>query len=273
MSTTHPLHPTYRADIDGLRALAVIAVIGFHAFPQAVPGGFIGVDLFFVISGFLISTILYENLIAHSFSFTDFYARRIRRIFPALMVVLASAYAIGWFVLLPDEYAQLGKHIAGGAGFIENFLLWHESGYFDNAAETKPLLHLWSLGIEEQFYIVWPILLWLAYRARLNLLSLTILIGGASFILNLWGTQVSPNPVATFYSPQTRFWELLMGAVLAYTTLYPSTSWQRTQHRLGQWLGTLIWESPAMRPHEPIPRLSQAQIRNGMSSRALPSFC
>jgi len=217
------LHPTYRADIDGLRALAVIAVIGFHAFPQAVPGGFIGVDLFFVISGFLISTILYENLIAHSFSFTDFYARRIRRIFPALMVVLASAYAIGWFVLLPDEYAQLGKHIAGGAGFIENFLLWHESGYFDNAAETKPLLHLWSLGIEEQFYIVWPILLWLAYRARLNLLSLTILIGGASFILNLWGTQVSPNPVATFYSPQTRFWELLMGAVLAYTTLYPST--------------------------------------------------
>ena len=205
------MHSTYRPDIDGLRALAVLAVIGFHAFPELIPGGFIGVDVFFVISGFLISTILFENLAAQSFSFLDFYSRRIRRIFPALILVLVSCYLVGWFVLLPDEYSQLGKHMAGGAGFIQNWLLWGESGYFDNVAETKPLLHLWSLGIEEQFYIIWPILLWLAYRLRLNLLTLTILTGLISFALNIHGISVKQDLVATFYSPQTRFWELAIG--------------------------------------------------------------
>jgi peptidoglycan/LPS O-acetylase OafA/YrhL len=222
MSSAHQIHPTYRPDIDGLRAIAVLSVVLFHAFPEMLPGGFTGVDIFFVISGFLISTILYSNLATGHFSMLDFYGRRIRRIFPALILVMASCYALGWFVLLPDEYAQLGKHIAGGAGFVQNFVLWNESGYFDNAADTKPLLHLWSLGIEEQFYIIWPILLWIGYRLRLNLLSLTLLIAIVSFVLNIRGINVTKDLTATFYSPQTRFWELLIGAIAAYLTLYPS---------------------------------------------------
>nr|WP_255698777.1 acyltransferase family protein [Polynucleobacter sp. IMCC30063] len=238
------MHPKYRPDIDGLRALAVLAVIGFHAFPELIPGGFIGVDVFFVISGFLISTILFENLAAQSFSFLDFYSRRIRRIFPALILVLVSCYLVGWFVLLPDEYGQLGKHMAGGAGFIQNWLLWGESGYFDNVAETKPLLHLWSLGIEEQFYIIWPILLWLAYRLRLNLLTLTILTGLISFALNIHGISVKQDLVATFYSPQTRFWELAIGAVLAYLLLYPSPRWQSSWEAGKRMLCRVVWADP-----------------------------
>ena len=147
--------PYYRPDIDGLRAIAVLAVIGFHAFPAWLPGGFVGVDIFFVISGYLISTIILTAINAGRFSFATFYARRIKRIFPALIAVLAACYAAGWFLLYAEWFEELGKHIAGGAGFVSNYVLWNENGYFDAAAETKPLLHLWSLGIEEQFYLAW----------------------------------------------------------------------------------------------------------------------
>ena len=215
-----PLHPHYRPDIDGLRAIAVLSVILFHAFPEIVPGGFIGVDVFFVISGYLISTILYSNLVANHFSILDFYGRRIRRIFPVLSVVLAFCLILGWFVLLPDEYAQLGKHVAGGAGFIQNLLLWNESGYFDVNGDTKPLLHLWSLGIEEQFYIFWPLILWIGYRLRMNLLFITLIFLMGSFLLNV--NAVNTKTVMAFYSPQTRFWELLCGAGLAKFALSPS---------------------------------------------------
>jgi peptidoglycan/LPS O-acetylase OafA/YrhL len=218
MSLPHLSHPKYRRDIDGLRAVAVLSVVAFHAFPDWIKGGFIGVDVFFVISGYLISTIIYENLDRGTFSFTEFYLRRVKRIFPALLLVLLSCYAFGWFSLLGDEYMQLGKHIAGGAGFVSNLVLWSESGYFDNAAETKPLLHLWSLGVEEQFYIFWPLLLWFAYRRRLNLLSIGILVALVSFGWNL--RQVKVDAVADFYSPQTRFWELMLGSILAWVTLY-----------------------------------------------------
>src|SRR5260221_3072358 len=143
----HLMHPSYRADIDGLRAIAVLSVVACHAFPSLVKGGFIGVDIFFVISGFLISTVILRSLERSSFSFNEFYGRRIRRIFPALLIVLTAVYALGWNLLLADEFKQLGKHIAGGAGFVSNLMFWNESGYFDNAAETKPLLHLWSLGV------------------------------------------------------------------------------------------------------------------------------
>lgn len=213
-------HLNYRPDIDGLRAIAVLAVVAFHAFPKTMTGGFTGVDVFFVISGFLISTILYGSLERNQFSLIDFYGRRIRRIFPALLLVLAACFAVGWFVLLPDEYAQLGKHMAGGAGFVQNLVLWGESDYFDNAAETKPLLHLWSLGIEEQFYIFWPLILWLGYRLRFNLLAITLLLAAISFVLNIRGINVTKDLTATFYSPQTRFWELLIGATLAYLNLH-----------------------------------------------------
>jgi len=159
-----PLHPKYRPDIDGLRAIAVLAVVAFHAFPNYLKGGFIGVDVFFVISGYLISTIIFENLDKGTFSFFDFYARRIKRIFPALIVVFVTCFIFGWLELLADEFKQLGKHIAAGSSFISNIVFWNEAGYFDNAADTKPLLHLWSLGIEEQFYILWPILIWFSWK-------------------------------------------------------------------------------------------------------------
>jgi peptidoglycan/LPS O-acetylase OafA/YrhL len=213
-----PTHSTYRPDIDGLRAIAVLAVVLFHAFPQTFRGGFIGVDVFFVLSGYLISRIIFEQLNQGTFNFFDFYARRIKRIFPALLIVLVAAYIAGWFTLLADEYGQLGQHIAAGAAFISNFVLWGEAGYFDNSAHTKPLLHLWSLGIEEQFYIVWPLLLWLASKLRFPLFALTLILAALSFYLNVTG--IKSDAVATFYSPQTRIWELLLGSGLAWCALY-----------------------------------------------------
>lgn len=227
-------HPKYRADIDGLRAIAILSVVGFHAFPFWVKGGFIGVDIFFVISGFLISTIILVSLERNSFGFVEFYSRRIKRIFPALLLVLIASFTLGWFVLLADEYKQLGKHIAGGAGFISNFLLWNESGYFDNAAETKPLLHLWSLGIEEQFYIIWPPLLWFAWKKRLDPLIITLVVAAISFALNI--AYVRNDAVAAFYSPQTRFWELMAGSVLAHAALHKQNTHPKPKLRLDTWL-------------------------------------
>lgn len=208
------IHPRYRADVDGLRAVAVLAVVGFHAFPERVGGGFIGVDIFFVISGFLITSILLRNLERGSFRFSEFYARRVRRIFPALIVVLSAVAVFGWFALDADEYSQLGKHVFGGATFVANFTLWNESGYFGGAAGAKPLLHLWSLGIEEQFYIVWPLALWLAARYRVNWLIPIAGVGIASFIANVLTVRISP--LDAFYLPHTRFWQLMAGGWLAF---------------------------------------------------------
>jgi peptidoglycan/LPS O-acetylase OafA/YrhL len=213
----HLSHPKYRPDIDGLRAIAVLSVVAFHAFPAQIEGGFIGVDVFFVISGFLISTIIFESLEKGSFSFIEFYSRRIRRIFPALLLVLIACLIFGWFSLLPEELNQLGRHVTAGAVFVSNLILWSETGYFDNSAETKPLLHLWSLGIEEQFYIFWPFLLWAAWKNKINFFLITFLLLIASFSLSIW--LIHTNPVETFYSPLTRFWELLCGALLALYTI------------------------------------------------------
>jgi len=213
----HLIHSKYRADIDGLRALAVLSVVGYHAFPNWIMGGFIGVDIFFVISGFLISTIIFSSLEHDRFSFVEFYNRRIKRIFPALIIVLVSGYAIGWFNLLPNEFKQLGKHIAAGAGFSSNFILWNESGYFDNVAETKPLLHLWSLAIEEQFYIFWPLLLAFVWKRKWSFLHITTIIAVVSFAANIY--LISKDQTAAFYWPISRFWELMTGGFLAYIVL------------------------------------------------------
>src|ERR1700722_12142973 len=206
----------YRPDIDGLRAVAVLAVIGFHAFPAWIRGGFVGVDVFFVISGYLISTILLAGMEHGSFRFAQFYIRRIRRIFPSLIVVLLACMAAGWFLLFSFEYKALGKHVAGSAAFVSNFVLWNEAGYFDKAAATKPLLHIWSLGIEEQFYIVWPLLLYLVWKRKAATLALLVLLLAFSFTFNV----MSSDQAADFYSPLTRFWELMAGAVLAYLSLH-----------------------------------------------------
>lgn len=221
-SSSDPLlHPKYRPDIDGLRAIAVLGVLIFHAFPEWLSGGFVGVDVFFVISGYLISTIIFENLEQKRFSFKEFYVRRINRVFPALFLVLIAGYVFGWLNLLADDFAQLGKHIAGAAGFVSNLMLWNESGYFDKAAEVKPLLHLWSLGIEEQFYIFWPLFIYWVYRWPKRVLLAIVLVASTSFILNV--ATIYSYPIATFYSPLTRFWELLIGSLLAYWTLYSSS--------------------------------------------------
>lgn len=217
-STPALSHPKYRPDIDGLRAIAVISVVVFHAFPDWLKGGFTGVDVFFVISGFLISTILFENFERGTFCFSQFYARRVKRIFPALLLVLILSSIFGWFALFGNEYKQLGKHIAAGASFVSNIVFWSESGYFDNASNTKPLLHLWSLGIEEQFYIIWPIFLWFAWKIKFSILYSMITIFILSFLLNInWAIGASS---AAFYLPQARFWELLSGSLLAWFSIY-----------------------------------------------------
>jgi len=208
-----PVKTSYRSDIDGLRGIAVLAVVGFHGFPTQVRGGFVGVDIFFVISGFLISSILIDSLERDEFSFIDFYARRVRRIFPALAVVLIACMGFGWLVLFPDEYQQLGKHIGAGAGFVGNLVSLHEAGYFDTNASLKPLLHLWSLGVEEQFYIVWPILLLLFWRWRQGPLIIAIAILIISFLINL--VLTTTDQAAAFYLPITRFWELMLGCIVA----------------------------------------------------------
>jgi peptidoglycan/LPS O-acetylase OafA/YrhL len=207
-------HLVYRPDIDGLRAFAVLSVLIFHAFPSVLPGGFVGVDIFFVISGYLISGIMFKALDAGKFSFSEFYARRIKRIFPALTLVLFVSWVVGWFVLFNDELKQLGNHLARAAIFLSNFILWRESGYFDNAAETKPLLHLWSLGIEEQFYIVWPLVVWCVWRFKSWRLRLMWVMTACSFLWNVYQSQ--HDLTHDFYSPLTRFWELSSGALLAY---------------------------------------------------------
>jgi peptidoglycan/LPS O-acetylase OafA/YrhL len=238
------LHPSYRPDIDGLRAIAVLLVLFHHAFPLMLPSGFIGVDLFFVISGFLITTIIFQNLENGKFSFLDFYVRRINRIFPALILVLAACLVYGWFSLLPADYKQLGKHTVAGATFLSNFAFWYESGYFDGDSKLKPLLHLWSLGVEEQYYIFWPLIAWLAWKRKVNLLILCLALLAASFVANL--AIVQSNPVAAFFSPVSRSWELLIGSILAYVKLHTKNKKENentdhaTRNNLSAWLGVCL---------------------------------
>jgi len=204
----------YRSDIDGLRAVAVLGVVIYHAFPWMIPGGFIGVDIFFVISGYLISGILYKGHKQDSFSFREFYARRIRRLFPALITVLLLCLAYGWLILMPEEFQQLGKHMAAGTLFIQNIIFWQESGYFDTAASLKPLLHLWSLAVEEQFYIFFPPILLLVWKKKWSLVFVSIILLIISFFGNLVMSRQSG--VADFFLTPYRAWEFLGGSLLAW---------------------------------------------------------
>jgi len=211
-------HPIYRSDIDGLRAVAILLVVLNHAIPSLAVGGFIGVDIFFVISGFLISSIMFRSLSGGVFSYSDFYSKRIRRIFPALILVLLSAFGLGWFVLLPDEFDQLGKHMVASMLFLQNLILTLENGYFDTETSLKPLMHLWSLAIEEQFYAMYPVLIVVLWRLRVNIPAA---IGGMvlfSFLINVG--RIEHHPVTTFFLPHSRIWELLAGGLLAYWMLF-----------------------------------------------------
>ena len=208
----------YRKDIDGIRALAILPVVVFHAFPGVLPGGFVGVDIFFVISGYLISSHIFQELQADSFSLLTFYVKRIRRIYPALITVLGTCLLIGWFGLLSSEYAELGRLTAAGAAFLSNIVLWKTSNYFATKANDNVLLHLWSLGVEEQYYIVWPLLLLLARRSRKLIAALVVFGTIGSFGMCVVLTHL--RPTASFYLPFTRFWELLIGVILAYCEIY-----------------------------------------------------
>jgi len=224
-------HSAHRRDIDGLRAVAILSVLGYHANSNWLPGGFVGVDIFFVLSGYLISGIIFNGLQQSRFSFADFYARRIKRIFPALLLVLVAVCLFGWFALFTDEYRMLGAHLAAGAGFVSNIVLWREAGYFDPAADLKPLLHLWSLGIEEQFYLFWPPLLYLLWLRRIKPLPVIIAITIGSFALNAY--WVSAHEVRTFYLPATRLWELSLGGALACIHVNDRDAYARWSARLG----------------------------------------
>jgi peptidoglycan/LPS O-acetylase OafA/YrhL len=212
----------YRPDIDGLRALAVTAVVLYHFFPTLLPGGFIGVDVFFVISGYLISSIILSQLQTGKFRFAVFYSHRAWRLFPALILTLSVTLVYGLFRLQIDELVQLLKHALGSALFVSNFIFLKESGYFDSAAEAKPLLHMWSLSIEEQFYLLWPLILFFIYKKKRFLPLCLFLLFVGSFWLCV--RQMKIDPITAFYLPYTRFWELLAGAALAMR--------QQLNHRL-----------------------------------------
>lgn len=209
----------YRAEIDGLRALAVVPVILFHAGFEWFKGGFIGVDVFFVISGYLITTIIITELAEEKFSLAKFYERRARRILPALFFVMAVSLPFAWFWLIPTELKDFGHSLIAVSTFSSNILFWLESGYFDTAGELKPLLHTWSLAVEEQYYLLFPIFLIIVWRVGTRwLLVLLSLLFFMSLGAAQWGAYNSPS--ATFYLLPARGWELLIGVFAAFYLKY-----------------------------------------------------
>jgi peptidoglycan/LPS O-acetylase OafA/YrhL len=206
----------YRPDVDGLRAVAVLSVVFCHAGFNC-PGGFIGVDVFFVISGYLIAGLILKELKQGTFTLANFWERRVRRIVPALAVVVGATFVAGWFILMPEDFASFGKSIVGLALLASNIQFWKSIDYFNNAAEEKPLLHTWSLSVEEQFYIFVPVfLLLLAKRSQLHRAFLLLAVAAVvSFGLSVDWTQ--RHPTSNFYLLPTRAWELFAGALLAFS--------------------------------------------------------
>ena len=230
-----PVKPEhYRPDIDGLRAIAIVSVVLFHTFPNWLPGGFVGVDVFFVISGYLISTIIFRAVSRGTFSVSDFYARRIRRIFPALTFLLLGVMFLGALMLTPEEFKDLGKQVIYGSVFGENiYLIRHSGGYWDTATEMKPLMHLWTLAVEEQYYIFYPLLCWLLWKLKKGILPILCLLWCISFGLDIYLSHTSPT--LAFFSLHTRFWELCTGCILAAlvsSNLTYQKAIKRTQVRL-----------------------------------------
>lgn len=204
----------YRPDIDGLRAVAVLAVIAYHFSRNSLPGGYLGVDIFFVLSGYLITAIIWREISAGDFSLIRFYGRRIRRILPALMAMLIIVSAASLVILLPADLAGFSKSLFATLGFAANIYFWRDTNYFSGTADEKPLLHLWSLGIEEQYYLVFPLLLLLLARKSWALPGILIL-GAASFALDLLALKAD-GAVPAFYLLPTRVWELAVGALIAF---------------------------------------------------------
>lgn len=230
----------YRREIDGLRALAVLPVILFHAGFETFSGGYIGVDVFFVISGYLITTIILTELGQDKFSIVNFYERRARRILPALFLVIIACIPFAWFLLLPNDMKDFSKSLIAVSTFTSNILFWRESGYFGAAAELKPLLHTWSLAVEEQYYLLFPLFLMFFWKLGKRWVVLTLcFVFVASLAMAQWAAYATP--AAAFYLLPTRGWELLIGA---FTSLYLSQSNRKDfckgLSELGGWLGLAL---------------------------------
>lgn len=205
----------YRREIDGLRAFAVLPVILFHAGFEIFGGGFVGVDIFFVISGYLITSILIEDLAQWRFSILTFYERRARRILPALFFVSLCTIPFAWAWMLPGQFAAFAKSLIATSLFASNILFWKESGYFAAAAEEKPLLHTWSLAVEEQYYVLFPVFLLLAWRfGRTYVFWAIVALSAVSLAIAEWGWRNEPS--ASFYLIPTRAWELFAGSIAAF---------------------------------------------------------
>ncbi len=245
----------YRPEIDGIRAIAVLSVILFHAGFPGFSGGFVGVDVFFVISGYLITGILLRELEAGSFSILTFYERRMRRILPALFLVLLACLPLGWFLMDPYSYGRLGQGLVAVTAFVSNVLFWRTTDYFTATADN-PLLHTWSLGVEEQFYIFFPLALWLFWRyAKPWLWALMALAAVLSLAISQWGVQ-SGRVVAAFYLSPSRAYELLMGALVAQAAIkgrIPNLEQRSADLLCWVGLGAIIWAIVAFDQGTPFP--------------------
>ncbi|MEJ5174868.1 acyltransferase family protein [Erwinia sp. MYb416] len=217
----------YRADVDGLRALAVLPVIAYHMGIGGIPGGFTGVDIFFVISGYLICGIIYNSAMSGNFSYLDFYKRRCLRILPPLFVVLLAVMIFGYYHLLPAQFTDLSNSALAALLSASNIFFWKTTGYFDGPADLKPLLHTWSLAVEEQFYILFPIILLLVIRLfRNRTTQVMLLVIAGSLLLSIYG--VTRKPTFTFYMLPTRAWEMALGGIIAIAGLEAKTAHYRT---------------------------------------------
>lgn len=209
----------YRAEIDGLRALAVLPVIFFHAGLEYFKGGFVGVDIFFVISGYLITTIIIKEIIEEKFSIVNFYERRARRLLPALYFVMGISIPFALLWLSPNDLKDFGQSLVAVSTFSSNILFWRESGYFDTISELKPFIHTWSIAVEEQFYILFPIYLLLTWKGGIKFVTFSLfIIFLSSIFLAQWG--VKNSPVASYFLLPTRGWEILVGALIAIYLKY-----------------------------------------------------
>ncbi|WP_161554180.1 acyltransferase family protein [Stenotrophobium rhamnosiphilum] len=242
----------YRADVDGLRAVAILPVVLFHAGIDAFSGGYVGVDVFFVISGYLITSILLNDLHSGRFSIASFYERRIRRIFPALFGVLLFTIVVASVIFTPAYFKEFGQSVIATTLFSSNILFWTQAGYFDGPAEMKPLLHTWSLAVEEQFYIFLPLLLWGIYKwgkSRWALYILPLLL--VSLLLNIFSVQ--HYPTAAFFLAPTRVWELLLGSMIALSIVPPITGQALREVASLLGFGMIAWCTVALTDQTPFP--------------------
>lgn len=245
----------YRPEIDGLRALAVIPVVLYHLGVQLFSGGFVGVDIFFVVSGYLITQIIMRHIDAQGFSIVQFYERRARRIAPALIAVVLFTWLMALLLFLPDDLLRFGNSLVATVLFSSNFLFWSETGYFAAPSEFKPLLHTWSLAVEEQFYILYPLLMLLIHKYWRKALLPALWLGFiSSFLLSVWGSVHTPG--AAFFLAPTRAWELILGALLAMNAL-PRPANQMVRNSLSL-LGLILigWAVFAFTPETRFPGMA-----------------